>query len=366
MEKLNKPVVVHVIDSLGRGGAETLLADTIKDESYSYSYSIVLVTLTPENDFPSIHKSCLAFHCLDYKGYGDFFRVVHALRKIIEHYNPKLLRAQLFWSTVIARVANTKKIPFVFSVHATVNEDPIAFYKKYFLVIVDKLTYRRSQQMIGVTNAVIESFKKVHPRHGKLHLLYNYVNDIFFVQNISEKYKPGTQLKLVAVNNIRLIKNIPFLIEAMSLLQDIDVKLEIFGDGVLLTEMRELVKSKQLNNVVLMGPKRNIETILPDYHVFVSASQVEGFGIAVVEAMAVGLPVVVSNIKVYQEVCKDNALYFNLSSVDGFCTHIRNIYLGKEDINLIGEKGREYAHANFSKKQYVQKLMSIYDAVALS
>ena len=54
--KSGKPVIVHVIDDLGRGGAETLLVDLLKD--LGDHYDIVLVTLTNYSEFDESEIRC--------------------------------------------------------------------------------------------------------------------------------------------------------------------------------------------------------------------------------------------------------------------------------------------------------------------
>lgn len=57
----------------------------------------------------------------------------------------------------------------------------------------------------------------------------------------------------------------------------------------------------------------------------VSASRDEGFGIPLVEAMAVGTPIVVSDIPIFREIGGEAASYFNQESPESFAEAIRKI-----------------------------------------
>jgi glycosyltransferase involved in cell wall biosynthesis len=355
-----KKKIIHVIDDLGRGGAETLLVDLLPDLSSEYEF--ILVTLRNKMEFDPDQVVCCERICLNYKGLKDIPKVSKKLKAIIKETEPHLVRSQLYWSTIIARLACPRHVNFFFSVHATMNEDPIAFHKKYFLNALEKLTYRSWQNMIGVTEAVIESFTSFHRKHGKTFLLHNFVRDPFFQQSYSVKYNGTEPLKLVAVSNIRLIKNIPYLVEVMKLLPEDKVQLDIYGDGPMRDEVESLIKRYGLKNTRLMGRRHDIYSLLPAYDVYISPSTVEGFGIAVAEAMSVGLPVVISDIPVYKEIGSDKALYLDNKNAESLKKIILSILDGSIDLKKLSENNKEYSRQMFSKQGYLSKLKAIYTA----
>lgn len=355
---MSKKTIIHVIDDLGRGGAETLLTDLLPD--LSMQYDIILVTLGNKVEFSSDQIVCKERLCINYQGVKDIIPAALRLRKIIGAYKPHLVRSQLFWSTIITRIACPKHVPYVFSVHATMNEDPIAWYKKYFINTLEKLTYNRRQHMVGVTQAVIDSFKSFHPNHGKTFLLHNFVRDQFFGQDYTADFDGGRPLRLVSVSNLRLIKNIPYLVEALKLLPQEKVMLDIYGDGPLRGEVEGLIKKYGLGNIHLKGKRTDIDVVLPQYDVFISPSTVEGFGIAVAEAMSVGLPVVISDIPVYREVGSDKANYLNNTNPQTLASIIHSILNKEIQLNKQSEANKQYARKMFSKQGYLRKLEEIY------
>lgn len=353
--------IIHVIDNLVRGGAETMLVDLLPD--LSIKYDIILVTLDNKSDFKPEQIHCKERICLQYKGIKDILPASLRLKKIIKHYQPDLVRSQLFWSTIITRLSCPKKIPLFFSVHATLDfeENPIAFYKRSFLKLLETITYNKKQNMIGVTQAVIDSFTKIHPNHGGTFLLHNYVRNIFFQEAYQNDYNRNRVLRMVAVNNIRLIKNIPYLIEVMNTLPKDKIMLDIYGDGPLWNIVNETIEKYQLKNVRLMGKRTDIYAILPNYDLFISSSVVEGFGIAVAEAMSVGLPVIISDIPVYREICRDNAIYFDNKDPNSLRRILLSVIEGEIDIGSLSKNNREYAMENFMKQGYLNKLDKIYN-----
>ncbi|RYZ28631.1 MAG: glycosyltransferase [Chitinophagaceae bacterium] len=359
---MSKKRIVHVIDDLSRGGAETLLVDLLPD--LSAEYDIILVTLGDKVEFEPYQVVCKKKISLHYKGTRDLIQVSRRLRKIIKKYKPDLVRSQLYWSTIITRLAVSNAIPFFFSVHATMNDDPIAWHKRLFLKGLEKLTYRKWQNMIGVTEAVIDSFKAVHPQSGRTFLLHNFVRDSFFDQPYRFSYNRQRPLKLVTVSNLRLIKNIPYLIEALHLLPREKVTLDIYGDGPLKTEILQTIEKYGLTNVRLMGRRNDIDKVLPGYDVFVSPSTVEGFGIAVAEAMSIGLPVIISDIPVYREIGSNEAFYINKNDPHSLKEILQTIINGTIDLLQISHSTKQYAQRMFSKKGYMSKLNKIYETAS--
>jgi glycosyltransferase involved in cell wall biosynthesis len=353
-----KKRIIHLIDDLGRGGAETTLVDLLPN--LNEEYELILVTLGSRNDFDPAQIQCKEWIRLGYSGIKDIPKAVRLLKEVIREKKPDLVRSQLYYSTIVARLACPKDIPLVFSVHATMNEDPIAPHKRFFLYWLEKLTYRKRQHMVGVTQAVVDSFTRMFPDHGPTHLLHNFARDAFFNQPYKASYDGTRPLRLVCVSNIRLIKNIPYLVEAMQLMREEPVLLHIYGDGPMKAEVEARIQELRLTNVELKGRRNDIWNVLPDYDLFVSPSTVEGFGIAVAEAMSIGLPVVISDIPVYREIGSDKAFYLDNQKPESLLATLRAIIAGRIDLAQVSTGNKEYARNHFTKQGYLTKLRAIY------
>lgn len=103
------------------------------------------------------------------------------------------------------------------------------------------------------------------------------------------------------IKSLYPIYDIPLLLHAFKLLYEkMDEKpvLKIVGDGPLLSDLKELVKSLQLDRGVLfLGriPNEEIPRLLNSFDVFVNSSKEESFGVNILEAMACKIPVVATN-----------------------------------------------------------------------
>ncbi len=113
--------------------------------------------------------------------------------------------------------------------------------------------------------------------------------------------------KLITVSGLNKFKNVKVIIEAMHILKHSgrlgSIKLFIVGDGPLREELEELIDKYALNNCVnLMGYQKDIGAILNQADLYLHPSDFEGFGIAVIEAMRCGVPVLVSKAGALPEV----------------------------------------------------------------
>jgi glycosyltransferase involved in cell wall biosynthesis len=353
---MKKKTIVHVIDSLMRGGAETLLYGIFND--VAERYNIVLVTLTGETDFDLGKLNHTAIYSLGHRGNKDFLRSIIRLRKIIKRHKPDLVRSQLYWSTVVAKLACPRNVKFVFSIHITQGDE---FYEKSKLLYwLDKYTYKKRHAIIYVTKTAGEDFNKWIGFKGRHFLLYNMVQDVFFL-NQFKPFQNKSAYRIILVGNLKEQKNYFFLLDALRMLQSPNIYCDIYGQGPLHNELNEKIKQQQLN-VTLKGKSDEVWNLLPQYDLYLLCSKREGFGIAAAEAMASGLPVLLSDIAVLREISKDNAVFFDPLDPQSLVTALQKIIDHEVDLESLSKKGMLIAK-EYSKKYYLDNLFGIYEKI---
>ena len=108
---------------------------------------------------------------------------------------------------------------------------------------------------------------------------------------------PADAFVVLTVGELFPRKNQKVLIDAMNDLKDFPIYLVICGNGILYDELsQQCVRNDVVNKVHFAGYRRDIPGIMKDCDVFAFPSKREGLGLAGIEAMAAGLPVVSSNI----------------------------------------------------------------------
>lgn len=111
-----------------------------------------------------------------------------------------------------------------------------------------------------------------------------------------EKYNINSK-KIIFVGRLGREKGVDLLIESFSQslfeLQNLDWELDIYGLGPEEKNIRDLIKKKGLEDrIYLKGYKKNVYNIYHEYSFMVVASRFESFGLAIVEAFKVGIPVI--------------------------------------------------------------------------
>jgi glycosyltransferase involved in cell wall biosynthesis len=351
-----KKTIVHVIDSLGIGGAEVLLRTTL---SVLPQYRHIVCYLTPPHDLaPSLQADKVFF--LDLRKNFDFFKCALKLRKIIAGEKAVLVHAHLLKSTWISRITCWQKAPLIFTIHNILSEDSFKINRLSYYI--EKRTYKKRQSIISVSKGALNDYENWIGIKGKSYILYNIVAECFF--KAGENYQPvsGVTTRLVAVGNLRRQKNYGALLKAFTFLKNENISLDIYGQGDLFNELQSYIDEQQLP-VTLKGQTENISEILSGYHAFIMPSSFEGYGIAPVEAMAVGLPLLLSDLDVLREITDNKALFFNPQEPGNIAEAIRKfIRMSLEERSEMSNKGKIRARKIAGKENFMSTLLNIYQS----
>jgi glycosyltransferase involved in cell wall biosynthesis len=113
---------------------------------------------------------------------------------------------------------------------------------------------------------------------------------------------------LVTAGSLEPVKNHQFLLRVLAAARDAGhrLTLDIFGEGPLRAELVALARSLRLDRQVrFRGFRTDIRDFLPGYRAYVHASYSESAPLAVIEAMAAGLPIVAADIAPMLELCDE-------------------------------------------------------------
>jgi glycosyltransferase EpsD len=139
--------------------------------------------------------------------------------------------------------------------------------------------------------------------------------------------QPGQRM-ILSVGELISRKNYKTAIDIIARLNTKQVRYYICGQGVLRSEIEEYAKSRGvLDSVVFLGYRRDIPRICSCADVFLHTSCQEGLPVAIMEAMACGLPVVASRIRGNVDLIEDDVNGFLCApqDVDGFVEKIRRV-----------------------------------------
>jgi N-acetyl-alpha-D-glucosaminyl L-malate synthase BshA len=211
----------------------------------------------------------------------------------------------------------------------------------------------------------VEAFRIERP----IRVIHNFVDCNEFRPSRNEdmraRYAKADERLIVHVSNFRKVKNLPAVVEVFSRVRESHpTKLLLVGDGPELETVERAVTERGLSSdVVFLGDQEFIADVLPAGDVFLLPSEHESFGLAALEAMSCGLPVVASNVGGLHEVMQDGetGFLFDPHDVAGMSDVIVRLFGDEEWRRAVGLKARERAKRDFGKDRIVGEYMSLYE-----
>lgn len=348
-----RPSIMHIINSLSLGGAELLLKNTLQ---LLPGFNHTVVCLSAQNDLvEQMSQGNIEVICIERSKPLPIWLTILKLRKIILEKQPALVHSHLFYSTICARLATPRTIPLVSTLHSVYSKDN--FQINFKSLLAARLTLKKRHTLIGVSHYVLEDYFNYVPFKGKRFVVHNFLPDDSFAYH--QHRSPEEQVKLVAVGNLKEAKNYRYLLQIVKQLKN--VSLDIYGTGGMEEELRNYIQKEKLA-VRFCGSTVQIPAVFRNYDFFVQASCHEGFGLSVVEAMASGIPVLLSDIPVFREVTNGLCRFFPLDNPAKAAALIQEIFDEGYPAELPWQ-AFEFVRRHYSAERYRHNLLSVYEQV---
>lgn len=201
-----------------------------------------------------------------------------------------------------------RKIPIVSTLHGT---DITVLGEDEELKPAILYGLRQSNAITAVSDSLRrETLERIAP-DLTINVIHNFIDESVYKPQadsaLRERYGlNATDRVVIHVSNFRQVKRIDLVLEAFKLLNVPNKKLLLVGDGPLMGAMRRLVSEMGLEqNVIFAGKQEQVAELLSISDVHVLLSDKEAFGLVALEAMATGVPSVVSDAGGLPEVITD-------------------------------------------------------------
>ncbi|NEW01032.1 glycosyltransferase [Priestia aryabhattai] len=286
--------VAHIVSHLDTGGAEKLVAE-ISNLMVPHGIEIKVITLFNGRGVPFkiLDKDNIELIELNYnsKYNPKIARELYRLTKDCDIVHTHTYYAQLYASIFIP------KTKLVTTEHSTNNNRR----GKIIMRIFDYLMYRRYMKIICISEATKNSLNKwLKSTKNKSIIIHNGINLSKYLEAPPiprvELGVDKNKIILACVGRLEKAKNQESLIRAFKGVK-IDATLLLIGHGQKEKELKELVEELKLQDkVIFLGQRNDVERILKSSDIFILPSLWEGFGLSAVEAVAAGLPLLLSNV----------------------------------------------------------------------
>jgi N-acetyl-alpha-D-glucosaminyl L-malate synthase BshA len=185
------------------------------------------------------------------------------------------------------------------------------------------------------------------------------------VKEIREEYAPDGTPMLIHISNFRPVKRVMDVMEIYKRVNELKPSILIMvGDGPDRSKAEQFARDNQLNDVVFVGNVKNPMELLSAADVMLLPSESESFGLAALEAMASGVPVVSSNAGGLPELNRHgvSGLMSNVGDVDEMAKQVFYLIEKEERLLKFKDQARERANA-FSLEAVLPLYEKLYDKV---
>lgn len=197
-------------------------------------------------------------------------------------------------------------------------------------------------------------------------IIYPPIKNHFLYHEIKPKKEKPTDL--VVVSRLSPEKNLHLLVKAMAFLKG-KFKLHIIGEGFERKRLEKLVRKFNLKNEVIFHgwvPNSQLPEILDNFDLFVFPSNHETFGMAPIEALAVGLPLIVFDYPLNREIIPaGTAIFVNSLQPKIWAKTILNLQqnpkLYSQLVNQV--KNKKHLLLKYSEDTAVKKLINFYQNI---
>jgi glycosyltransferase involved in cell wall biosynthesis len=336
------------------GGAESMLADMAREQSRSVETAIVVINDEYEGSVMN--------------GIGGTTEVVRIGRPVSSR-NP--------WYPVKLRLALRRLKPDIIHAHAEHIVRLLPFLRMPTVLTVHMTGIRlapsicRYRKLFAISEAVKQD---VVSRVSGLDITVIHDGIDFGAIRQKESYG-GSPFRIVQVGRLdHVLKGQDMLVRAVRLVTDRlgedSVTVDFIGEGGSLTFLRELARDLRVDRWCAfpgLRPRRDLYDSLHGYDMLAQPSRSEGFGLTIVEAMAAGLPVLVSDTRGPMEVIDhgNNGFFFSVEDHVDCAERIMEVLAlsHRPDMHARMDEARSYAMGRFSIAATAEKYIREYEKV---
>lgn len=285
-------LVLHVVASPSGGGAEALAKELSKIETDRIVSKAVYFNIT-YGDTISKSDYCLS---LSPRSFLSIFKIRRILKEELKKQSRVIVHAHLTWPLFFCRLAALwLPVTLVYTEHSTHNKRRNHPVLKW----VDQWFYRGYRNVICISPAVRDALGGWLGSEKKLCVINN--GAILGKFHPISARPPG--VRLVSVGRLVPAKGFDIAIQAVAKMRaEVDSYL-IWGDGPERVRLQALIDNLEAGDFIrLMGWSNRISEELSQASIQLIPSRWEGFGLAAVEGMSTGLPVLASAIPGLSEV----------------------------------------------------------------
>jgi len=279
--------------------------------------------------------------------------------KILKYrYEQEIAFKDGFCGLFVAYGDANRKVQWLHSDYA--KKDYLENYRSLFLKVFNEI-----DTFIAVSKTVGVNFNNIYKQSDKTIVINNLVDtDKIQKLSIKENIKLDGTVNFISVGRLHCDKGFHRVIRVLSRLNKEkklnDIKYYIVGNGEEYFKLDNLIKEEKLDNVVkLLGKKENPYPYFKAADMFIMSSLHESFGLVVVEALCLGVPVLSVELATIHELLDENYGLIVDNTDDDLYNGIKDILDNVKSIEIWKNNLKEYNYDNEKILKQIEKILDV-------
>ncbi len=371
---MNPPIrVLHIIKSLGRGGAEKLLPETLKIHDrnrFEFHYAYFLPWKNQLVD--DIRDNGGIVNCFRANNNLQLLTRVPSIVRYVRENKIQIIHAHLPWAGILARIVGKLcSLPVIYTEHNKQERYHIATR------IMNLATLNMSTTLIAVSQDVADSVYKHKPGYKPtIRTVVNGVNTDHFNPAYFDRETIRKNLRIPSdafvVGTVSVFRFQKRLDLWMDLAFEISKKCAnaqfiIVGDGPLRADlMKKRIALGLEGKIHMPGLETDVRPYLASFDIYMMSSIFEGLPVALLEAMSMACPIISTNAGGIGEVISNNihGLLCAVDEPEKLVDYALSLIRNPKLILGYKEESRKRVLEAFSMGKMVRELEGIYNEIA--
>ncbi|WP_071459948.1 N-acetyl-alpha-D-glucosaminyl L-malate synthase BshA [Bacillus massilinigeriensis] len=227
----------------------------------------------------------------------------------------------------------------------------------------------KSDAVTAVSNSLVSQTKELLNPEKEIQCIYNFIDPRVYANlkknNLRKEYGITEEEKVIIhVSNFRPVKRVLDVVRAFSKIsENVSARLLLVGDGPEMKKVCDLVGELGIRDRVLfLGKQENVEELFTISDLMFLLSQKESFGLVALEAMAAGVPCIVTNVGGIPEVVENGTTGFicELGDIEEIASKSIMLLTNEDMYARFSRNSEERAYRKFSAEKIVAQYEEVY------